>query len=153
MCISWALQQVMTDRFSISPTSWASRAIDSVESLRYEFSGMCCKHSCMIRLADPCAMSVLLIMQRRCVEGVFLLYFMIFSPLSEFLHLLFHFCLITASNCCWTAEGLIVSLCLRYVGSKLLCELRPSAALLASLSAASLPGIPVCPAIQRSMRE
>ena len=67
-----------------------------------------------------------------------------FSPCTVLLHLVFQFSLIVLVCLCFSAEGLIVSLCHRSRGRNFLSEVVMAAALFASLSALSLPSIPVC---------
>ena|SRR6267154_1037706 len=104
-----------------------------------------------MRLADLCGMLVLLILRRKLAEGELLSVLMRGFPRLDFFHLLFHFCLISSFLLLCMADGLMVSGRFRKVDKRFLSELRPLAALFASLSASSLPGIPMCPAVHLSI--
>src|SRR6267154_3597239 len=119
--------------------------------LRYLFSGTCPMYSCVMRLADLRDKLALLILWRKLVEGELLSVLVRSFPHLDFFHFLFHFRLISAFLLLCTAKGLIVSERFKKVGRRFLSELRPSAALFASLSADSLPGIPMCPAVHLSV--
>ena len=107
----------------------------------------------MIRLADLREMLVLLIKRRRWAEGVLLSILASVRPLSLFFHFFDQDRFVSALRRCWTAEGLVASLRHSIVGSDFLLDCCPSAALLASLSAVSLPGMPACPAVHCSVNE
>ncbi len=96
---------------------------------------------------------LLLIRLRKVFDGVVSSSVLILVPLDEFLHLVFHFALMTLLRFFFTAAGLVVSLRFSRCGRSFLSDVVPRAAFLASLSALLLPCIPVCPAVHRSVIE
>jgi hypothetical protein len=112
---------------------------------------MCCSQSCAILLTPSRDSFGLLIIFRNLADGVEASIFHAFFPLSELCHSLLHSFFSLSLYFLVTAEGLMSSGFLRYGGSISLGEERPAAALFASQSAFSLPGIPICPAVYLSV--
>jgi ABC-type transport system involved in cytochrome c biogenesis permease subunit len=94
-----------------------------------------------------------LIRLRKVSDGVVASNSAILAPLGDDLHLAFHCSLIVLLCLRFSAAGLIVSLRRRKDGRRLLSVVVPAAAALASVSALSLPMIPVCPAVHRRVNK
>ena len=109
--------------------------------------------SCVIVLAECRESLGLLIAWMNFGDGVELSIECIRFPRSDSRQRFAHLFLVAMLCFCFTAEVLVASRRRRMRGRSDVAEVRPSAAFFASVSASSLPCIPMCPAVQRRVSE
>src|ERR1700679_152281 len=93
----------------------------------------------------------LLIEFTNCFDGELLSIWWSRFPLGEFAHCFFHLSFVSLFWACFSAAVLILSFLRKILGREERFEDCPLAAFFASSSTSSLPSIPMCPAVHRSV--